>query len=184
MNEMKDWDAPVRPAKKTFDRKSFIKTFLYSGLAFGVWMAIVFGFVSGWQAAIPTGIGAGLFFGLSMAGFTAILGKRMSGRLALRSGEEVLKEGPASHFFKGESVGGWLTLTDQRLQFTSHKINVQVHTLDLQLSQIARAETVATARLIPNGLKIKTASGESEHFVVNGRADWVNTMAKAKHLRI
>ena len=130
MNKLSDWATPARPEKKAFDRKAFFKTFLTTGLAFGLWMAIVFGFVGGWQMAIPAGITAGLFFGLSMAGFTAVMGKKMAGQLALHAGEEILKEGPANHFFKGEGVGGWLTLTSERLQFTSHKINIQVHTLD------------------------------------------------------
>ena len=180
-----------RPRKNS-GSKSFLKTFLYAGLAFGIWMGIafgiwmglVFGVGFGWQVAILMGLVAGLFFGLTIAGFTAVLSKRMSGRLPLHAGEEVLKEGPACHAFKGESVGGWLTLTNQRLHFTSHKINIQTHDLSLPLYEIAAAQTVATARIVPNGLQIKTASGDVERFVVNGRAEWVDALARAKQLRI
>ena len=81
-------------------------------------------------------------------------------------------------------MGGWLPVTNQRLHFTSHKMNVQTHELSLPLHEIAAAQTVANAGIVPNGLLIKTASGQSERFVVNGRAAWVHALGQVKGLRI
>ena len=180
---MGDWNLQERPNKPAFNAKAFFKTWITAGLAFGVPMAIMFGLIGGLSVGLTGGFVSGALFGLMIAGFTAVLSLKMAGSLPLRSGEELFKEGPASLFVNMESVGGWLTLTDQRLQFTPHKINVQTAPMELPLHQIASAATVATAGIVPNGLKIDTATGETFRFVVNGRAEWVDAMARAKRLR-
>lgn len=164
--------------------KGHIKTGVYSGLAFGIFMGVFAVFTSGPAGAVLAGLVSGVLFGLMMAVFLSIMTRKMAGKLPLLPGEEIVKEGPANHFVRGESVGGWLTVTTQRLQFTSHKINVQVHNLSLSLNEIAGAETVATAGIIPNGLLIQTASGQKERFVVNGRAAWVQALGQVKGLRV
>ena len=171
-----------QPRKKA--TKEHLKTGVASGIIFGIFMAIFSIFTMGIAHALLVGVIAGVMFGLIIGVFTGMMSKKMAGKLPLLPGEEIVKEGPANHFVKGESVGGWLTVTNQRLHFTSHKINVQVHNLSLPLHEIAGAETSATAGIVPNGLLIKTASGQKERFVVNGRAAWVNALGQVKGLRV
>ncbi len=164
--------------------KDHVKAGLVSGIAFGIFMAIFSVFTAGPASALLTGLIAGALFGLIIGVFGGVMSRKMAGKLPLLPGEEIIKEGPANHLVRGESVGGWLTVTNQRLHFTSHKINVQVHNLSLPLYEIAGAETSATAGIVPNGLLIKTASGQKERFVVNGRAAWVHALGQVKGLRI
>ncbi len=164
--------------------KDHVKAGVYSGIVFGIFMAIFSVFTAGFASALLTGIITGVLFGLIIGVFGGVMSRKMAGKLPLRPGEEIVKEGPANHIIRGESVGGWLTVTNQRLHFTSHKINIQTHDLSLSLHEIAGAETVATAGIVPNGLLIKTASGQNERFVVNGRAAWVHALGQVKGLRI
>jgi hypothetical protein len=76
-------------------------------------------------------------------------------------------------------VGGWLYLTDQRLVFLSHGFNIQEHKLSIPLEEIVEARPCATARIIPNGLRIVTTEGE-ERFVVEGRRSWADEIEQAK----
>ena len=172
------------PQPRKSATKEHIKTGVISGILFGIFMAVFSIFTAGSATALLTGLISGALFGLMMTVFLSIMTRKMAGKLSLLPGEEIIKEGPANHFVRGESVGGWLTVTNQRLHFTSHKINVQVHNLSLPLHEIAAAETVATVGIIPNGLLIKTASGDKERFVVNGRAAWVNALGQVKGLRV
>ena len=93
------------------------------------------------------------------------------------------RKGPASHFYNGEGVGGWLTVTNQRLHFTAHKVNLQVHEVSLPLYQIAGAETVATFGIRSERPENQAGvDGQNENFVVNGRAEWVDALARVKGL--
>ncbi len=158
---------------------------IFFGLFMGVFMGLFMG--GGWPGlvgALAAGLIPGLFFGVIITVFSIVMSGKMAGKLPLLPGEEIVREGPANHMVKGEGVGGWLTVTNQRLHFTSHKANFNVHDLSLPLHEIAAAETVANAGIVPNGLLIKTASGKSERFVVNGRGAWVNALGQVKGLRI
>ena len=171
------------PQRKKANRDN-LRNGVYSGLLFGLFMGLFALFTSGPVHALIIGSLSGLLFGLIITVFVSLVSRKMAGKLPLLPGEEIIKEGPANHFYNRESVGGWLTVTNQRLHFTSHRANFQVHDLSLPLYQIAGAETVATGGIVPNGLLIKTASGESERFVVNGRAFWVQALGQVKGLRV
>ncbi len=85
--------------------------------------------------------------------------------------ESVLMEGPCNHFKGVEGVGGYFWLTDERVHFASHSINVQPHTWTTQLSDIRDVAAVMTLGLIDNGLHISTEKG-TERFVVNNSRAW------------
>jgi len=89
------------------------------------------------------------------------------------AGEDLVKEGGANHFKNIEAVGGWIYLTDQRLLFRSHAINVQRHELSIPLQKMREAKPCMTFGIIPNGLEIKTIDGNTEKFVVEDRKNWV-----------
>lgn len=152
---------------------SFFKTFLRTGLLFGVGMAIAFSLFDGWKSGIPAGLGSGILFGLIMALFVQYQSKKFTQNRPLLSSERLIKEGPANHFLNGEGVGGWIYLTDSRLFFVSHKVNLQNHELALPFDEIVIAENSRTLGLIPNKLSLTLKNGQVENFVVKGAKSWV-----------
>lgn len=90
----------------------------------------------------------------------------------LQAGEQVVKKGPANLFRGIESVGGRLFLTNKRLVFQSHKVNVQAGEESWPLETIANVKTAWTMLIVPNGLLVWLADGTRRRFVVWGRRDW------------
>ncbi|MDR1797333.1 MAG: hypothetical protein LBR44_07850 [Clostridiales Family XIII bacterium] len=86
----------------------------------------------------------------------------------------VVYEGAANHFVGAESVGGKLYLMQDRLVFASHKLNVQTHSLEIPLRDIADISFSKTLGFVPNGMVVTLASGAREKFVVNKRQVWVD----------
>ncbi|MDN5215134.1 GRAM domain-containing protein [Fulvivirgaceae bacterium BMA12] len=117
----------------------------------------------------------GLFFGLTFLWFM----KRQTNRLMekiqiqLKDQEEIKHEGPANLFRGIEGVGGKLLLTDQRLIFKSHKMNIQSGETQLLLDEIKQATPRKTAKLFQNGIQILTNAGENFDFVVYERDNWL-----------
>ena len=97
----------------------------------------------------------------------------------LESGETVLHEGPANRMARFEAVGGWLTLTNRRLTFRPHAVNVQKAPLDLPLEEISDVRPRRTLWLVPNGLLVQRAGGTEERFVVHARREWVAKIREA-----
>ena len=121
----------LSPQRRKKVMKDHVKAGVVSGIVFGIFMAIFSVFTAGFASALLTGIIAGTLFGLIIGVFGGVMSRKMAGKLPLRPGEEIVREGSANHILRGESVGGWLTVTNQRLHFTSHKINIQTHNLSL-----------------------------------------------------
>lgn len=95
----------------------------------------------------------------------------------LRQGEQILKEGVANLQKNTETVGGKLCLTNQRLVFEAHKINVQGGTTELELSNIQSlrpcwTQFLGLIPLFPNSLAIFTKQGKEYRFVLFGRHAW------------
>ncbi len=85
--------------------------------------------------------------------------------LPLGDGESIVREVTANHFLRGESRGGKLLVTNERLAFRPNRFNVQLATWSLPLTQI------------------RSLSVEGERFVVVGTdagAEWLVTMAPHK----
>ncbi|MFH2143196.1 MAG: GRAM domain-containing protein [Bacteroidota bacterium] len=72
----------------------------------------------------------------------------------------------ANHFKGLEGVGGKLFITNKRIVFKSHSINLQNHELTIMYPEILSIELYNTLGIVPNGLKIITKSGKNEKFVV------------------
>ncbi len=95
----------------------------------------------------------------------------------LLEGETVLREGPANLQRGLETVGGRAWLTERRLVFEPHAVNVQT-----QVEAIPLAEIVSTALcwtkflgflpLFPNSLAVTTRDGRERRFVLFGRKAW------------
>lgn len=125
--------------------KSFVRTALITGTAFGIPMGAIAGVVvgiarglsEGFFFGLVTAVASGLAFGLAMAGFMVIQRRRVARARPEFTGEQLLHDGPANHFRNGEGVGGWLYLTKERLLFRSHQFNIQRHESSIPLADIA-----------------------------------------------
>ncbi|MEX0702640.1 MAG: GRAM domain-containing protein [Planctomycetales bacterium] len=95
-------------------------------------------------------------------------------------GEMIVFDGPANLFRGIEGVGGWLWLTDRRLVFRPHAINIQKDPLEIPVEEIVDVETHSTWRLIPNGLIVRTRDDSSHQFVVRRRERWIDAFNDRK----
>ena len=98
-------------------------------------------------------------------------------KIELRPTERLIKEGGASLQRGLETVGGRLFLTNTRLFFQSHALNVQTGPTEIGLAQVRGTERrfskfLGLVPLFPNSLAVLTASGAEYSFILFGRADW------------
>ena len=160
---------------------------LLLGVIFGTIMAISLITINSIEAShisikiIVSGIiGAsvgGLVFGIFMQ-YIFKRGNKI--QIEIREDENIIKEGLANHKVKIESVGGKLFLTNKRLVFKSHKINIQKHIFELELSRINDCAKFKTIGIISNGLKINT-NNKIEKFIVNKPNEWITQIEKIKN---
>jgi hypothetical protein len=101
--------------------------------------------------------------------------------MELDPGEEYLKKNVTANLFRGiEAVGGWLSITTERVLFRSHKVNFQKQPLQIKLKDIAKIEKRHTLGLIPNGLRILLKNGKEFKFVVWNREQLIDMMDSAR----
>ena len=91
-----------------------------------------------------------------------------------------IKNGSANHYMGMGGVGGKLYLTNKRVRFKSHSINIQVHEMEIPLDQIVRIEK-ATGLLAFKQIDVYLLDGSIEKFVVNGRDEWITAILKQKN---
>ncbi len=77
-----------------------------------------------------------------------------------------------------EGVGGRLYLTNKRLVFKSHKLNIQNHQLSINLIDVIGFNKYKTLGIINNGLSIQTAQNTTEKFVVEQADEWINKLTQ------
>ena len=77
-------------------------------------------------------------------------------------------------------MGGKLQLTDRRLIFRSHSLNIQVHQEAYSLESIVAVKPRNTLGLVPNGMAVGLRDGREERFVVFGRGGWMSAIIEAK----
>ena len=80
-----------------------------------------------------------------------------------------------------EGVGGKLYLTNWRLVFQSHKLNIQNHQLSINLMDIQSVGRYKTLGLVNNGLTIVTTN-TTEKFVVEQVNQWIKQLADMKNI--
>lgn len=152
----------------------FLKTVIFTGVPFGVVMSVFFFFRQGDATGVVVGLACGVLFGLALAVFVEIQHARFLGNNPCAPGEQIIKQGPANHF-RGESVGGWLYLTTNRVIFKPHNFNAQTQEVSIPIREITGAEPCNSLWIIPNGLRITTTK-QSERFAVSERDDWINAL--------
>jgi hypothetical protein len=137
-----------------------LNSYLFQGIFFGVFLGIGFPYVT-------------QKFGKR---FTSKIGKKIT--LGLTQDEQIEIEGPANLFRGMEGVGGKLFLTNKKVVFKSHKTNIQKRQTDINYKNIKEITERKTAKLIDNGIRIKTNDGEKFDFVVNEREKWIEKLNK------
>lgn len=157
------------------------KNIIRSALLFGLFMAL-FSIIRNLVAAhdltteivikiIAVGLVSGLIaatlYGVLISLFLRSKFIKQGGKFDKDADEEILFEGLANHFKKLEAVGGKIYLTNRRLVFISHKVNIQNHQLFIDLTDILFVERYKTLGIVNNGISVQTKEEITEKFVVN-----------------
>ncbi len=103
--------------------------------------------------------------------------KRRNPITVLSSGEVIVKRGAANLQRNAETVGGFLYLTDRRLIFESHKVNIQRGVTEVNLRNISGITTGWTKFLglipvSPNALLVKIQNGTEYRLTLWGKNSW------------
>lgn len=166
---------------------------ILTGLSFVVTMCLMDYWLEGNFKSLTGYLFQGIFFGVFMGigfpyltekfgtKFVSKLGKNIKPELA--EDEHIEIEGPANLFHGIEGVGGKLFLTNKKVIFRSHKINIQKGQTNIDYQNITELIERKTARLIDNGIRIKTNDGKEFDFVVNERERWIEKL-KEKQISI
>ena len=133
-------------------------------------------------AGLIGGAVAGLLFGWLIGLFAKSKFVTRATKIETEPGENILFETPANHFKGIEGVGGKLYLTNKRLVFKSHKLNIQQHQLSLLTKNIKSFNRYKTLGLVDNGLAIIIAEGKTEKFVVEQVEIWIKFLTDANSL--
>lgn len=104
----------------------------------------------------------------------------------LKQDERIVKQRAANLQKSHETVGGKLYLTNQRLLFEAHKINIQGGITEINLSDIQSSEKCWTKFLgflpiLPNSLAVNTKDGKEYRFVLFGRGAWAAAIDASKN---
>ena len=97
--------------------------------------------------------------------------------MELMENEKVYFEVLANLFRGAEAVGGKLRVTDSRLIFKSHSLNIQTGNTEILMEQIVKVQKRNTLGFVPNGMSIITIDGIEYKFVLWNRSkiiDFIN----------
>src|SRR5205814_4334021 len=137
-----------------------------AGLSFGIGMTIFFilqdlftndhpttnRIIKSIIAGLVTGAISGVLFGWLIGLFAKSKFVAQTTKIDTDPDESILFHTPANHFKGMEGVGGKLYLTDKRLMFKSHKLNVQNDQLAINLTDIKKVDKYKTLGVIDSGL--------------------------------
>jgi hypothetical protein len=103
-------------------------------------------------------------------------------KLELNQNENIIKQGGANLFRSNDVSGGLLYLTNERLIFVPHKMNINTRRQELDVEDIIDLKEVKTL-IIDNGLLIELKNNITFRFVLNNRKDWIHEINKLEDLR-
>ncbi len=124
-------------------------------------------------SAIVAGTISGLLFGWLIGRFVNSKFVNETTKITIDADEKMIFQTGANHFKGWEGVGGKLYLTDHRLIFKSHKLNIQNHELIIKLSDIKKIDRFKLLGFTNNGLSIITNEQSKEKFVVEQIEKWL-----------
>jgi hypothetical protein len=165
-----------------------------AGLGFGIAMAIFYilqnlltndhltskEIIKAVVSGLIAGLISGFLFGWLMGLFSKSKFVQETTKIQLDPNETMLFHTPANHFKGMEGVGGKLYLTNRRLVFQSHKLNIQNHQLSINVSDIRNADRYKPSGIINNGLTIIRNNDTTEKFVVEEADEWVKQIEFTK----
>lgn len=120
----------------------------------------------------------GIFFGIGFPYINEKFARKFSKKVGkniipnLEADETIEIEGPGNLFRGMEGVGGKLFLTNKKLIFKAHKINIQRGQTDIAYQNIQEIIKRKTLKLIDNGIRVVTTDHQEFDFVVNERDLW------------
>ncbi len=131
--------------------------------------------------SFPISVLAGFIF----VAFMRYLRNKMIDSIAVDvdENEAVLKTSGANHVVKKEGVGGKLALTDRRLIFTSHKLNVQNHQFETSIDDVLTAEPVRFFTWFETGLMLHLKNGEQRKFIVDNPGEWIRSIRELQRAK-
>ena len=165
-----------RPKILEMNKKSRVR----AGLTFGIAMTIFFilqnlltndnlsiiQIIKTIVAGLIGGVVSGFLFGWLIGLFANLRFVARTTKIETEPGETILLETLANHFKGIEGVGGKLYLTNRRLIFKSHKLNLQNHQLSINLADIKSYDSYKILGVVNNGLSVTTVNGSTEKFAV------------------
>lgn len=167
-------------------RKFTLVMAILSGIVFAGTLACMDYIIKGELASIYKYTFQGIFFGLVMAFGLPLFTRKFGNKYASKPGKDIVPQlnqdenidiqGPANIFRGMEAVGGKLFLTNQKIIFKSHKINIQRGQTDIKYSDIAKIEKRKTAKWLDNGIRISIHDDKKYDFVVNERDLWYDKL--------
>ena len=96
----------------------------------------------------------------------------------LETGEVLIKQGRGNHLRTFEGVGGKLLLTNKRLIFIPHYLNVQSEEESISLNEIVRAEAKGSD-FLSRKISIYVRNDSIQTFFVYRRKNWVLQINRA-----
>ena len=166
-----------------------------AGLSFGIGMTVFFilqnlltndnqtseEIIKSVVSGLIAGVISGVLFGWVIGLFSKSKFVKETTKVDTEPDENILFQTPANHFKGIEAVGGKLYLTNKRLIFKSHKLNIQTHQLDINLTEINSVDRYKTLGVIDNGLSIITNQNKIEKFVVEQVEEWITQLKDKKN---
>lgn len=86
--------------------------------------------------------------------------------IKLNENETVLLEENANHFKGLEAVGGRIYITNSRVIFKSHSLNIQNHEVSFLWDEIESTSRYKSLGLVNNGLELHLKNNKNEKFVI------------------
>lgn len=167
---------------------------IQAGLGFGACMAIIyiiFDLVGTEELttgsvliSILSGIIGGAVAGLLFPWLAGILLNmnyiKRSIEIKTLADENIVFHTSANHIMGMEGVGGKLYLTNKRLVFKSHNLNIQKHELSIPLEEILQVNRYKSLGIINKGLIVTLSSGKEEKFIVEEASKWMEYLKQSK----
>ncbi|WP_223442294.1 GRAM domain-containing protein [Polaribacter litorisediminis] len=121
--------------------------------------------------AVIYGVSMTLFFIFLFPWFMKkFVGKRIDNIKPELLENEKIEEEIFANIFRGlEGVGGKIFLTNERLIFKSHSLNIQKGQTNIKYSDIVEVEKRKTMKTVDNGIKVITKEKKEYCFVINDR---------------
>ena len=160
----------------THQKESVIRTLGKIFLVSIVWIFLYYFVLSYFKNAHPSSIyKITSIYLMGQAGiiYYFIKQRKITIALKLKKNEQIIVDRTANLFRGKEAVGGRLKITNQRLIFEPHIVNIQKQTLEIPLNQIREVKPRNTLGIVPNGILVKLVSGEEYKLVVWKRKELI-----------